>query len=310
VESAGLAVVVPGQVTPDAAVRALDSAEALLRDFGGIPEEFARSVVFVFVNATDTAAALAASVAQGRRRVPIGGIQLTERKGGGSAYNVSGLIVASAVAVAYRDARGGDWRAWLPGDYGIGPWGRGAMWSAFGSLARSRWLVGSRCLAGDVAGCRLWLGVDREASPYQARYRAEELRDYLDDYGKWMAQRSPAGRDCLSGAASACFAYALEEHHPFPAVPADETGRRSLVRAVRALHGAEALQRALGDTTGSVGERFARAAGIGVDSLMSEWRHWVLTRGGRPRDRNLVADAAPAVLLAGLLLVAARRSRG
>jgi hypothetical protein len=70
------------------------------------------------------------------------------------------------------------------------------------------------------------------------------------------------------------------------------------------------VARALADTTGSIGERLARASGVGEDSLMLEWRYWVLNRGGRPSDRNLLADGVPAVLLAALLLAAARRSRG
>jgi hypothetical protein len=310
VESGGLAAVVPGQAQPDQALGALDTAGMMLRDYGAVPEGFGRSVVVVFENATDTALALAAPLVRGRRRVPVGGIQFGGPTGGKAAFKVPSLVVASVIAVAYRDTRDADWRAWLPGNYGVGPWDRNASWSAFEILTRSNWAVGSRCLAGDVSGCRLWLGVDRDSSPYRARYQADELRDYFGRYSKWFAERSPAGRDCLSGAGSACFEYALEEHHPIPAIPADPTGRKSLVRAVRALHGAKALERALADTAGSVGDRFARSAGIGVDSLMREWRYWVLTRGGRPQDRNLLADAAPAVLLAALLLAVARRSRG
>jgi len=310
VEAGGLAVIVPGQVSADEALRSLDSAGAILRDFGGVPEGFARSVVVVFENATDTNLALAAPIVRGRRRAMVGGVQLSEGAGS-STLKLPGLVVASAIAWAYRDARDVDWREWLPGNYGLGPWTRSAAWTAFESLTRSTWTVGARCLAGDVRGCRLWLGVDRDSSPYRSRYEATEIREYLNRYARWFAQGSATGRECLSGSAAACFEFALEGRHlivsPFPA---DEAGRRSLVRAVGALHGARALERALADTAGSVGERFARAAGIGEDSLLLEWRYWVLTRGGRPQDRNLFADAAPAVLLAGLLLAGARRSRG
>jgi hypothetical protein len=282
----------------------------MLQEFGGVPEGFARSVVVVMLNATDTDVALAAPVLRGRKHVSVGGVQLSEGPGGRGVYNLPGLVVASAIARAYTDTRDADWREWLPGNYGLGPWTRDAFWSAFESLTRSPWAVGARCLAGDVRGCRLWLGVDRDSAPFQARYGANEIRDFIDEYGKWNAERSAAGRDCLSGTGASCYEYAREAHHPISRVPADETGRRSLIRAVHALHGPAALRRALADTTGNVGVRFARAAGISEDSLLLEWRHWVLTRGGRPQDRGFVGDAAPAVLLAGLLLAAARRSRG
>ncbi len=310
VESGGLAVVVPGRAPAEQAQRGLDSVAALLRDFGGVPAGFERTVVIVFANATDTGAALASPVARGRQRVSMVGVQLSAGGGGAPAFNLAPQVVANAIAWAYRETRDADWRAWLPGNYGIGPWSRNSAWSAFQSLTRSPWAAGARCVSGDPAGCRLWLGVDRDSSAYRARFRADELRAYVEEHLKWTARRTAAGRDCLGGSGDACFAYAFEAERMIPAIPADEEGRRSLVRAVRALHGADALQRALTDTAGSVGERFARAAGVGEDSLMHEWRYWVLTRGGRPQDRNLLADAAPAVLLAGLLLAAARRSRG
>ncbi|MGD0483048.1 MAG: hypothetical protein ABSB58_00180 [Gemmatimonadales bacterium] len=311
IEAGGLAVVVPGQVPAGTALGSLDTAAAILRDFGGVPERFVRSVVVVAQSATDTSLALAAAVARGRRRVPLGGVQLSAAKGGGMVLNIPGLLVASAVAAAYKDTRDSTWREWLPGDLGFGPWSRGSAWAAFGSLARSPWAVGSRCLAGEVRGCRLYLGVDRDSSPYRSRYGATEMQEYVNTNDRWLAQGSATGRECLSGAATACYEFALEGHRliisPFPA---DADGRRSLVRAVRALHGARAVERALADSEGGVGERLARAAGIEEDSLLLEWRHWVLTRGGRPQDRNLLADAAPAALLACLLLAVARRSRG
>lgn len=311
VEAGGLAVVVPGQVPAEEALRSLDTAAAILREFGAIPEGFVRSVVVVAQTATDTDLALATPVARGRKRVPLGAIQLSEAQGGGTTMSLPGLAVASAVSSAYTQTRDSVWREWLPGDYGLGPWTRSSAWSAFESLTRSPWMVGSQCLAGNMRGCRLWLGVDRDSSPYQSRYEATEIREYLNTYNRWFALGSATGRDCLSGTATACYEFALEGHHLFISpFPADAAGRRSVVAAVRALHGARAVGRALADSAGGVGERLARAAGIGEDSLLLEWRYWVLTRGGRPQERNLLADAAPAALLAGLLLAAARRSRG
>jgi hypothetical protein len=309
VESGDLAAVVPGQASPEQALRSLDSAAQMLRHFGALPDGFARSVVVVLSNATDTAGALSTPAVNGRRRLRLGGIQWTGVPGGGSTLTVPAQGLATAIASGYRDTRDADWRAWLPADLGVAPWSRAAAWGAFGLLARSEWEVGRRCLSGDAAGCRLWLGVDRDSAPYRDRYTAEELRSYVERHWKWSAQRSELGRACLGGTASACVEYVGEERHVVFPIPADEASRRGLIQAVRALHGAGALQRAFADTAGSVGQRFARAAGIGEDTLMREWRSWVLTRGGRPEERSLFADGAPALLLAGLFVLLARRGR-
>ena len=140
-------------------------------------------------------------------------------------------------------------------------------------------------------------------------FTAAELRESMSQGAKWLAERSASGRSCLGGMNAACYAFARETGYTKP-FPADDAGRRSLIRAVWALHGAVAVAGALADTAGGIGTRLARGSGVGEDSLMLEWRYWVLTRGGRPSVRGLLADAAPAVLLAGLLLAAAWRSRG
>jgi hypothetical protein len=309
VEADGLAALVPGLASPEQALRSLDSAAQMLRRFGGVPDGFARSVVVVLTNATDTAAALSAPTVRERRRVRLGGIQWTDRGEGRSVFIVPAQSFAAAIASGYRDTRDAEWRAWLPADLGVAPWSRAAAWGAFQALARNSWEVGRRCLSGDAAGCRLWLGVDRDSAPYRDRYGADELRSWVEARWGWYTQRSAAARSCREGVAGACAEYVGEERHLLPPIPSDEASRRGLIRAVRALHGAGALQRAFADTAGSVGQRFARAAGIGEDSLMREWRSWVLTRGGRPEERSLLADGAPALLLAGLFVLLARRGR-
>jgi hypothetical protein len=86
------------------------------------------------------------------------------------------------------------------------------------------------------------------------------------------------------------------------------TARGSLLRAVRVVHGAAALRRALADTSGSVGVRLARASGVSEDSLLAEWRAWLLTGGGGRRVTADFADGVPVALLGALLLLAAARS--
>jgi hypothetical protein len=211
---------------------------------------------------------------------------------------------------AYRLSLDDDWRTWLPVDFGLGGWERApALW-AYDELTRSPWSVGVRCVAGEPASCRLWLGIDRDSAPYTMRYSVAELRTYFSAGSQeWYAARSDRGLSCLQGEDAACVEYAMHVGRPQQA-PSADAGRKSLVRALHALHGRAAVARALADSVGSIGDRLARAAGINEDSLVREWRYWVLTRGGRPRERSFAADAAPVLFAAGLLLFVATRSRG
>jgi hypothetical protein len=303
--SGGLVLVVPSVVSSDHALRALDSARSLLREFGGIPESFPRSLVIYSFRALDTGAVLASRMLRARTRVQVSLMQDT-----GGSWTVNGWDVAASVMQAYRASLDGDWRTWLPADFGLGGWERSSAWQAYRELTEAPWSVGVRCVSGEPAGCRLWLGIDRDSAPYTTRYSAAELRTHFSSGSReWRAARADRGVACLHGEDAACVEYAIQIQQPRP-FPAFDVGRRSMLRAVHALHGPTAVARVLADSVGSVGDRLARAAGINEDSLVREWRYWVLTRGGRPRERSFAAEAAPVLLAAGLLLFAATRSRG
>ena len=216
-----------------------------------------------------------------------------------------GWWVALAVLRAYRATLDAEWRAWLPAEYGLrraAPRGESLSWQAFNPTTAA---AGAGCLAGDPARCRHWLGLDRDSDPYAERFRAAELRSFFDL--DWSSHSDSRARPCLQGNDAACLAYARETGRP-PAVPAADDARRSLLRAVHDLHGAGALAAALADTSGAVGERLARAAGIGEDSLVLEWRNWALSQEHPGSSRSGGKEAAPALLFAGLLLFAASRS--
>jgi len=305
-EAGGLVLVVPSVVPAENARRALDSAQSLLREFGGIPEAFPRSLVIYNWEARDTGVVLASPVLSARTRVQF---PLTP-PAFGVGWTVNGWTVAASVLQAYRASLDDDWRTWLPTDFGLGGWERSIAWQAYRELTESPWSVGVRCVSGEPAGCRLWLGIDRDSAPYTTRYSAAELRTYLSSSSQeWHTRRSDRGVACLQGEDAACVEYAIHEQRPIQ-TPAAPVGRRSLLRAVHALHGNTAEARALADSVGPLGDRLARAAGISEDSLVREWRYWVLTRGGRPRERSFAAEAVPVLLAAGLLLFAATRSRG
>ena len=304
-EAGGLVLVVPSVVPAENARRSLDSAQSLLREFGGIPEAFPRSLVIYSNRALDTGAVLATPALRARTRAQVSLGQDTS-----GSWTVDGWNVAESVMQAYRASLDVDWRDWLPADFGLGRWERYQALSAYRALTESPWSVGARCVAGESAGCRLWLGLDRDSAPYTARYAASELRSYFTTGSPWWwVRRSERGVACTNGEDAACVEFAAHEQRPEP-VPAEAAARGSLLRSVHALHGPAAVARALADSAGSLGDRLARAVGIREDSLVLEWRYWVLTRGGRPRDRSFASEAAPVLLAAGLLLFVATRSRG
>jgi len=215
-----------------------------------------------------------------------------------------GLLAADVLAQSYRGTLDPEWRKWLPSDMGMGWNMRIEGTEAVRELMAGETHVGALCLGGSVAGCRLWLGLDRGAQPYQV---AEIRRLVATRY--WPRSRGLLAQ-CLGGSDEACETVARDSGliPPIPLAPAGAASRGSLLRAVRRLHGDGALRAALADTAGSVGERLARASHVSEDSLVAEWRSWILTGGGQPRVTADLRDAVPAVLIAALLLLAAART--
>jgi hypothetical protein len=218
-----------------------------------------------------------------------------------------GFVLAVALAGAYRTTLDATWRTWAPGDLTMG-WleardGEAARRELLGGDVR----VGARCLEGEVAQCGLWLGLDGGAHPFRTRYAPGELRRIVAARFWEYEPNWETARDCVHGSDEACLRFA--ESGPFvDAIPAPMTARGSLLRAVRVVHGAAALRRALADTSGSVGVRLARASGVSEDSLLAGWRAWLLTGGGGRRVTADLADGVPVALLGALLLLAAARS--
>jgi hypothetical protein len=223
-----------------------------------------------------------------------------------------GAMVASVIGQAYWRTLDSAWKAWLPLDLAL-EWKMNREGAAGAQeLMAGETEAGARCLEGDALPCRRWLGLDRDPAPFATRYRPVEIRRILvkRTLGWGAGGWSGLASECAAGSDLACLQVA--EHGGWAGwlspIPASPTPRGTLVREVRALHGAEAIRRALTDSTGSVGERLARAAGISEDSLVVEWRSWLLTGGGNPKVAAGARDALPALVFAGLLLFAAARS--
>jgi hypothetical protein len=279
--------------------RVASGAAAYLDSSGAIPDRFAGSRVVVASGATGVDSVIRAEGIGTRARLVA---DLTAAPD----TLANGWRVAVALSRAYVATLDSAWRAWLPLELGLG-------WTMprDGEAARRELLtvgvrVGERCLEGEVAGCRLWLGLDADPRPYRDRYRPAELRRILE---RRQAYRTPgsAVHQCLEGLDGACV-QAAEQGGILPSVPAGFAARVSLIHAVGVLYGTEALRAALADSSGAIGERLARAARVGEDSLVGGWRTWLLTGGGHPRVTADVADGAPVLVFSALLLLAAARS--
>jgi hypothetical protein len=266
---------------------------------GVIPQAFVASRVVVALAASGVDSVLRASSLGSRIRVladvPAQPDTLAD-----------GWIVAAALARAYSETLDATWREWLPPDLGLGWTLRRDGSAAVRDLMRGDTHGGAECLGGSVAGCRLWLGLDRDANPYATRYRPAELRRLTA--GRYFATGDARNlaQECTAGSDDACLRLASLGF--LPAIPAGPVSRGSILAFVKTRTRPAAVERALADTAGSVGDRLARAAGIPEDSLVGGWRIWLLTGGGQPRVTATLRDALPVVIFGGLLLLAAARS--
>ena len=279
--------------------RIVAGAVAMLDDMGGIPRGFIGSLVLVSDYAMDVDSVLRATGLRSRVRVHLDvGLHPDTL--------ADDWKVATTVGRAFFGSRDREWREWLPWNVSVGWTMARDGQAAIRELMAGDTRAGAKCLAGEARSCRLWLGLDRDANPYAVRFTAAELRRTLA--GRFFGSVGPSLiKDCLAGTDDACVR-ASSRGDVLPAIPAGYEARASLLRAARALHGPSVLERALADTTGSLGDRLARAAGVGTDSLVSEWRTWLLTAGGMARVRAGAREALPALLFGGLLLAAAAGS--
>ncbi|MFI5208301.1 MAG: hypothetical protein ACHQX4_09810 [Gemmatimonadales bacterium] len=287
-------------VTPEIGQRIATRTDSALEDFGGPMAEWLEHVVGVQANATDAAHVLAMPGTRGRTVVDLDWAYTKDTVSG--ALNIAGQI-----ARGYRSSLDSVWRTWLPNEFGVVWLSQHESEWALVSLTEPFVSSGAGCLAGRLGECRLWLALDRTARPLATRYRAADLRAEIRR--TQFAAAYPDRDACLGGDDAACVRFA-ESHQVVDPIPSPDIARASLVRATWALHGSRTISRAFADSAGSVGERLARAAGIGEDSLVAEWRAWTLARGRTDRLAATLPQSL-AVIFAALLVVflAARSGR-
>ena len=297
-DAGGLTLLLAGSAGDATGRRLASGASSYLDSLGALAGPFVARRVVVALTAAAVDSVLRSEQLGGR-------VKVMADLGVGPDTLADGYQVAAALTRAFWDSLDPDWRSWASPDLGLGWLAARDGEAARRDLLSADTRAGERCLEGDIAGCRLWLGLDRDPDPYGARYESVELRRFIQraPYG---GPRALAGQ-CLGGVDRACADFARQSHWISP-IPAGVPSRRSLIQAVRALHGSAALRRALADTAGSVGARFSGASGVSEDSLLAEWRTWLLTGGGHPRVTADVRDALPAAVFGALLLFAAARS--
>lgn len=299
VQVVGRITLVVGDEIPRSVVAAVAShADSVLAAFGGIPDETIRRAVLVH-DALPPEHPVVMSALQGRPRVSL------EWGSADDTLVYDGGRVTAPLARYYRAGIDTSWGNWTPHDLSV-------RWSAFdGDLVLDNLAsptaaaMGKECLAGRIRSCRLWLGIDDDSNSIMSRYTPLELVEgaRLTAYG---------GEDvmaCRGGGQSACLrAFLAGNLQRLPSVPAPAEVRASFLRALLVKHGPEALRNALADSTGSIGDRAARAAGVSEDSLVSEWRVWVLSRGRVDRVEAGAGDFVSALVFICLLATMAVRS--
>jgi len=295
-DAGAVTVILPASVGDATGRRFVEGAARILDSAGVIPASFIATRIVVAYAADGVDSLVRATRLDKRVRI---GADISAAPD----TLADGLLAADVLAQSFRGTLDPEWRKWLPSDMGMGWNMRIEGAEAVRQLMAGEPRVGALCLGGSAAGCRLWLGLDRGAMPYQAA----EIRKLLT--ARWPGNRGVESQ-CVGGSDNACETLVRDSLliPPIPPVPAGAASRGSFLRAVRRLHGEQALRVALADTTGSVGDRLARASHVSEDSLVAEWRSWLLTGGGQPRVTADLRDAVPAVLVAALLLLAAART--
>jgi len=293
-DAGAVTVILPASVGDATGRRFVEGAARILDSAGVIPASFIASRIVVAYAAAGVDSLVRAAGLDKR-------VRLWADISAAPDTLADGLLAADVLAQSFRGTLDRDWRKWLPSDMGIGWAMRLEGVEAVRELMAGETRAGALCLAGYPVDCRLWLGLDRGATPY----RAAEIRTLVAAHW-WPRSRSIVAQ-CVAGSDEACEAVARDSLM-IPLAPAGAASRGSFLRAVRRLHGDVALREALADTTGSVGERLARASHLSEDSLVAEWRSWILSGGGQPRVTADLRDAVPAVLVAALLLLAAART--
>ena len=136
------------------------------------------------------------------------------------------------------------------------------------------------CFLGDLASCRAALDLDDAEDAFLQWYptalerRTMLLRSFADYFNRPAIATS--WNQCTRGNDSACIQLLRSLPHNALPPPLDLEARRLLVHEALRIGGRPAYIRLLADSTAAMSTRLAAAAGVGLDTLLSDWRAEIL----------------------------------
>ena len=137
-----------------------------------------------------------------------------------------------------------------------------------------------RCFLGDIPSCRSVLDLDDADSPYLQWYaspaerRAVLLRSFADYFNR--PATAATWRQCTGGKDADCVQLLRMLPHGAIPPPLGTDAHRLLAHVALRIGGRDAYGRLLADSSVALSERLAAAAGVGLDTLLVQWRAEVL----------------------------------
>jgi hypothetical protein len=192
------------------------------------------------------------------------------------------LLLLSAVPIAPLDTA---WQSWLGGSLPPAIRAEQQRAGVYVQLVTAPSQAVRRCFLGDTAACRDALGLVTTADPLARWYPGAQDRRSLvvKTFGAYFDREAhrPALQACAKGSDSACTQLLRSLPGGVPR-PLTYDARATLVQVALRLGGREAYHRLVASVGQPIADRVARAAGIGVDSLISRWRAEILASRPRP----------------------------
>ncbi len=153
---------------------------------------------------------------------------------------------------------------------------------AYKSLATSPFEASSKCLLGELGGCRLALGLTETSEPLLTWYSEADRRTLVENSGRgperFFPNRATMYDRCVEGDGESCSTF-MKDRSIQPPLPTNV--RVTLAQHALIVGGTGAYGR-LYSAGGTMEERLTAAAGVPVDSLIASWRAVLVDSAGHP----------------------------
>ncbi len=153
---------------------------------------------------------------------------------------------------------------------------------AYESLATSPFDASSKCLLGELGGCRLALGLTETSEPLLTWYSEADRRTLIENPGRpserFFPNRATMYDRCVEGDSESCSTF-MKDRSIQPPLPPNV--RATLVQHALVVGGDGAYGR-LYRAGGTMEERLTAAARVPGDSLIASWRAVLVDSAGHP----------------------------